>query len=185
MKLLIDSVASPIGDILVVADGTALVALEFAAVEGRMRRALRARYGGLELVPARDPLGACSRLRAYFAGDIRALDDVPADGGGTPFQRRVWSALRRIPAGTTMSYGALARRLRMPTATRAVGHANGQNPISIVVPCHRVIGSDGTLTGYGGGLDRKRWLLEHEGVRLSRKGRTSPARGARESRRSD
>jgi methylated-DNA-[protein]-cysteine S-methyltransferase len=185
MKLLIDRVASPIGDILVVADGTNLVALEFAAVEGRMRRALKARYGGFKLVPARDPLGACSRLRAYLAGDIEALENLPVDGGGTPFQRRVWSALRRIPAGTTMSYGALARRLRMPTATRAVGRANGQNPISIVVPCHRVIGSDGTLTGYGGGLERKRWLLEHEGVRLARQAGARVAGGARKSRRAD
>lgn len=168
MKLMIDRVKSPIGDVLLVADGRKLVALEFAVAEARMRRQLRARYGQAELVPVRDPLGVSSRLRAYFAGDLRAIQGLPVDGGGTPFQHRVWSALCRIPAGTTTSYGALARRLRMPSATRAVGRANGQNPISIVVPCHRVIGSDGTLTGYGGGLGRKRWLLDHEGVRVPR-----------------
>jgi methylated-DNA-[protein]-cysteine S-methyltransferase len=86
---------------------------------------------------------------------------------GTPFQRSVWSALRRIPAGTTTSYGALAEHIERPTAVRAVGHANGANPISVVVPCHRVIGADGSLTGYGGGLDRKRWLLAHEGVAVA------------------
>jgi methylated-DNA-[protein]-cysteine S-methyltransferase len=167
MNLMIDRVQSPIGDILVVVDGANLVALEFVSAEPRMRSTLAARYGRFELVAATDPLGASSRLRAYLGGQIDALDDLPVDGGGTPFQRRVWAALRRIPAGTTTSYGALARRLGMPTATRAVGRANAQNPISVVVPCHRVIGSDGSLTGYGGGLERKRWLLEHEGVQLA------------------
>ncbi|MFO0997928.1 MAG: methylated-DNA--[protein]-cysteine S-methyltransferase [Alphaproteobacteria bacterium] len=166
--LMLGRVASPIGDVLVVADGSSVVAIEFAAAEARLRRALAARYGRVTLTRARDPLGASARLRAYFAGDFGALDDMPIDAGGTAFQRRVWAGLRRIPAGTTTSYGALARRLGVPKAVRAVGHANGANPISIVVPCHRVIGSDGTLTGYGGGLGRKRWLLEHEGVRLGR-----------------
>jgi len=102
-------------------------------------------------------------LSAYFAGDLRAIDAVAVDPEGTPFQRRVWAALRTIPAGTTWSYAELARAVGQPTATRAVGAANGRNPIALVVPCHRVIASDGALGGYGGGLEMKRWLLRHEG----------------------
>jgi methylated-DNA-[protein]-cysteine S-methyltransferase len=101
-------------------------------------------------------------VRAYLAGSYGAIDGIPVDTGGTPFQRRVWSALRRIPAGQTLTYGALARRLGTPAASRAVGRAVSLNPVAIVVPCHRVIGADGRLTGYAGGLDRKRWLLAHE-----------------------
>ncbi|WP_371744667.1 methylated-DNA--[protein]-cysteine S-methyltransferase [Nordella sp. HKS 07] len=105
-------------------------------------------------------------LRAYYAGDIGAVDELATEGGGTPFQERVWAELRRIPVGTTISYGELAVRLGDKKATRAVGLANGRNPISVVVPCHRVIGADGSLTGYGGGVPRKKWLLAHEGVVL-------------------
>ncbi|MHB1862698.1 MAG: methylated-DNA--[protein]-cysteine S-methyltransferase [Gemmatimonadaceae bacterium] len=104
---------------------------------------------------------ARDQLNAYFDGTLTRFD-LPLAAEGTPFQRQVWDALRRIPFGSTMSYGALARALGRPTATRAVGAANGRNPISIVVPCHRVIGADGSLTGFGGGMERKRWLLEHE-----------------------
>jgi len=104
------------------------------------------------------------RLQRYFDGDIAALDDIAVDPVGTPFQRRVWTALRDVRAGTTTSYSELARRIGTPNAVRAVGAANGANPIPIVIPCHRVIGADGRLVGYGGGLDRKRWLLAHEGV---------------------
>ena len=113
---------------------------------------------------ARDPLGVGTRLARYFDGRLDAIDDLPVDPGGTPFQRRVWSALRRLPCGATRSYGALAAGLGKPAASRAVGLANGANPIAIVIPCHRVIGSDGALTGYAGGIARKRWLLEHEGA---------------------
>jgi methylated-DNA-[protein]-cysteine S-methyltransferase len=102
------------------------------------------------------------RLAAYFAGDLFAVDAIETRTGGTPFQRAVWSALRPIPPGTTVSYGELARAIGRPAASRAVGAANGANPIAIVVPCHRVIGANRTLTGYGGGLARKAWLLEHE-----------------------
>jgi methylated-DNA-[protein]-cysteine S-methyltransferase len=105
------------------------------------------------------------RLRAYFAGDLAVLDTIPADPGGTPFQARVWAELRKIPVGSTVSYSELARRADTPDAVRAVGAANGRNPVPIVIPCHRVIGANGTLTGYGGGLDRKQWLLVHEGVK--------------------
>jgi methylated-DNA-[protein]-cysteine S-methyltransferase len=97
-------------------------------------------------------------------GKLDAIDTIPVDTGGTDFQRTVWQALRGIPAGTTLSYGALAAKIGCPRSVRAVGHANGANPISVVIPCHRLIGADGTLTGYGGGLGRKRWLLAHEGV---------------------
>jgi methylated-DNA-[protein]-cysteine S-methyltransferase len=112
-----------------------------------------------------EPSGIAARLRAYFAGDLGALDGIPIRfDGGTPFQREVWEALRTIPLGETISYAELARRVGRPHAYRAVGSANGQNPIGVVVPCHRVIAADGTLGGYGGGLDRKRWLLAHEGA---------------------
>jgi len=105
-------------------------------------------------------------LSRYFEGDIAALDDIAVDLHGTEFQRRVWSALRDIAAGTTISYGELARRIGRPRAVRAVGAANGANPVSLVLPCHRVVGTSGTLTGYGGGLHRKQWLLVHEGAAL-------------------
>jgi methylated-DNA-[protein]-cysteine S-methyltransferase len=103
-------------------------------------------------------------LHRYFGGDLAALDAVPAELNGTPFQKTVWQALRRIPHGTTISYSELAKRIGQPASVRAVGSANGANPVAVIVPCHRVIGADGSLTGYGGGLDRKRWLLAHEGV---------------------
>ena len=106
-----------------------------------------------------------ARLKRYFAGELEAIDDIVVDPAGTPFQQRVWTALRAVRAGTTTSYSALAQRIGAPNAVRAVGAANGANPIPIVIPCHRVIGADGRLVGYGGGLDRKRWLLAHEGVR--------------------
>jgi methylated-DNA-[protein]-cysteine S-methyltransferase len=122
---------------------------------------LTERFGALDFRP-RDPTGMCNRLAAYFAGDLHAFDGVALDAGGTPFQQRVWAALREIPAGETISYLTLARRIGDPTAARAVGAANGSNPIAIVVPCHRVIASDGRLSGYAGGVHRKRWLLDHE-----------------------
>jgi methylated-DNA-[protein]-cysteine S-methyltransferase len=114
---------------------------------------------------ARDPGGLTSALRAYFDGELAAIDGLPLVMEGTDFQRSVWKALSTIPCGETLSYGELARQIGRPKAVRAVGLANGANPIGIVVPCHRVIGADGTLTGYGGGLDRKRWLLAHERAR--------------------
>jgi methylated-DNA-[protein]-cysteine S-methyltransferase len=104
------------------------------------------------------------RLKAFFAGDLEAIDAIPVESAGTPFQRKVWAVLRKIPAGKTWTYSQLAARACKPEAPRAAGAANGLNPISIVVPCHRVIGSDGSLTGYGGGLHRKEWLLTHEGA---------------------
>ena len=169
-------VKSPIGDIVLACSGDALCALEFADAEKRMVAWLRRRFGEFERVDAADPGGVCTRLGNYLLGDLDALDDIVVDGGGTPFQRKVWKGLRRIAAGKVVSYQGLAQRLGMPTSIRAVARANALNPISIVVPCHRVIGSDGSLTGYGGGLPRKRWLLEHEGVVMPSSAKVSRGR---------
>jgi methylated-DNA-[protein]-cysteine S-methyltransferase len=162
MELQIDRVPSPIGLVLLVADGTSLVSLDFEDYEGRMHALLAKRYGKYRLSEARDPLGASDRIAAYFAGDLGAVDEIPVETGGTAFQREVWQGLRRIPSGTVTSYGKLAATLGRPSASRAVGYANSLNPVAIVLPCHRVIGGNRDLTGYAGGLDRKRWLLAHE-----------------------
>jgi methylated-DNA-[protein]-cysteine S-methyltransferase len=161
--LFIDEIRSPIGRIALAARDGRLCALEFGRT--RLARQLAARYPDVPRRRARNPFGVSVKLRAYLAGDLAAVDRIPVDTGGTPFQQRVWRALRRIPAGHTMSYGALARALGVGAAARAVGAANGRNPISLVVPCHRLVGGDAELTGYGGGLWRKRWLLGHEGAR--------------------
>ncbi len=169
LSLFAGSCASPIGKILIVFDDDkAMRALDFEDYEDRMFRLLRRHYGerekGYTMSPRPLPGEFTAALQDYFAGNTQALDGIVVRTGGTPFQKSVWSALRGIPAGTTLSYGALADRLDSPRAVRAVGLANGANPISIVVPCHRVIGADGSLTGYGGGLERKQWLLNHEGA---------------------
>jgi methylated-DNA-[protein]-cysteine S-methyltransferase len=162
MRLFRERVVSPIGTILLVSDGNALHALDFEDFESRALRLLERYYGPCELVPGRAP-GVAERIAAYFSGELTALDAIPVQTGGSQFQRRVWRALRRIPAGSTMSYGRLAAKIGAPTASRAVGLANGANPVALVIPCHRVIGANGGLTGYGGGLWRKAWLLRHEG----------------------
>jgi methylated-DNA-[protein]-cysteine S-methyltransferase len=166
--LLVDRLQTPIGELLIVADRAGkLRTIDWTDHEARMRQLLDRYYGkgGYRLQPACDPGGLTSAMRSYFNGDIDAIDRLPVDeSAGTPFQQSVWRALRNIPTGKTISYAELARRIGKPKAVRAAGLANGQNPISIVVPCHRVIGSNGTLTGYGGGLPRKKWLLEHEGA---------------------
>ena len=164
-RFLLDHLDSPVGRLALVADEEGrLRALGWTEEHERMEQQLRAasRIGDLVLVRAADPGGLASALRAYFGGDLAAIDGLSVETGGTAFQRAVWGALREIPCGATWSYGDLARRIGRPAAVRAVGLANGSNPVAIVVPCHRVIGSDGSLTGYGGGLDRKRWLLAHE-----------------------
>ena len=155
---------SAVGLIVIAALDERLVSLDFGHCRGPMLAGLAARYGPARLKPARDPFGVSGRISAYLAGDLGAVDDILVEPGGTPFQREVWMALRRVPAGTTVTYAQLARTVGRPAAWRAVGAANGQNPVSIVIPCHRMIGSDGSLTGYGGGLHRKRWLLRHEGA---------------------
>jgi methylated-DNA-[protein]-cysteine S-methyltransferase len=162
------TVDTPLGPVLLVARGRRLCALDFAARRDRTVRDLRRRFGAVTLVPAANPAGAARALRDYFRGRLDALNGIAVDLHGTPFQRRVWAALRRIPAGRTLSYSQLAARIGRPAAVRAVGTANGCNPVSIVVPCHRVIASGGGLGGYGGGLDRKRWLLAHEGAHPTR-----------------
>ena len=168
MRLTIDRLSKPIGSLLLVSDDDGRVrALDFGDYEARMLRLLKTFYGDTTLAPGPAPASARRALDAYFAGDLTAIDDVPVATGGTPFQRTVWAALRRIPAGTTTSYGALAATIGRPSAMRAVGLANGSNPVAVIVPCHRVIGADKSLTGYGGNLPRKRWLLEHEGLELS------------------
>ncbi len=155
---------TPIGKLVLFAKGGALVALALDGGEAETRRWLARRFGRFEDEPQDDPAGAVTALRAYFKGDLTALDRVRVDTGGTAFQRSVWAALRRIPRGRTISYGELARRVGRPSAFRAVGAANGSNPVALIVPCHRVIAADGTIGGYGGGLDCKRWLLAHEGA---------------------
>jgi methylated-DNA-[protein]-cysteine S-methyltransferase len=135
-----------------------------AAVSEAGLCALERRFGAFVWLEAADPGGVASALGRYFAGELDALDAIAIDLDGTPFQREVWLALRRIPAGGTWSYSDLARAVSRPQAVRAVGAANGANPLPLVLPCHRVIGSSGRLTGYGGGLDRKEWLLRHEGA---------------------
>ncbi len=166
MKLLIDRIESPLGTMILVADDVSLCALDFESYEARMMGLLQKRYVSVELVESIDPHGFSSKIRAYLAGDYGSLADLPVNAGGTVFQQLVWQGLRSIPVGTTLSYGELATQLGKPTAARAVGLANSLNPVAIVVPCHRVIGAKAKLTGYAGGLDRKQWLLEHEGVNL-------------------
>lgn len=158
-------IETPIGPLILHAHEGVLCGLSFAH-RGEQSWIAR-RWPEAEVRETADPGGLAGRLRAYFDGDLRAIDEIEVDTGGTPFQQRVWRALRDIPVGQTTSYGALAVRVGAPTAVRAVGAANGRNPIAVVIPCHRVIASDGTLCGYGGGLARKQWLLEHEKAALA------------------
>lgn len=155
---------TPTGRMRIVTDEQGrLRALDWDDHETRMMKLLRRHYGA-DAVAFREarPSAASRALQAYFDGDLSAIDPLSTATNGTDFQRKVWDALRRIPAGQSISYGRLAAQISRPGASRAVGLANGSNPIAIVVPCHRVIGADASLTGYGGGLDRKRWLLAHE-----------------------
>jgi methylated-DNA-[protein]-cysteine S-methyltransferase len=162
MLLSLDRIPSPVGEILLVFDGDVLRALDFHDYEVRMRRLLALHYGAPALQRQPAPRALRDPLDRYFAGDFRAIDAITTATGGTEFQREVWIALRQIPPGQTMGYGKLAAMIGRPNASRAVGAANGANPIAIVVPCHRVIGASSALTGYGGGLPRKAWLLDHE-----------------------
>jgi len=164
MTLHYDEFKSPIGRILFVSNGDAICALDFEGYESRLNTLLEKRFGPVEFRKRSDPQHLTRDLQDYFDGDLAALDRVPVCMRGTPFQEQVWKALRTIPAGSTWTYGRLATELGRPLAARAVGHANSQNPIAIIVPCHRVIGSSSSLTGYAGGLDRKQWLLGHEGA---------------------
>lgn len=164
IKLLVDKIDTPIGEFVIVADEEgSLRALDWSSHEARLQKLLKRYCAGFTLTPARNPYGFADVMHAYFSGETQAIDKLPVRFGGTSFQQRVWTALRNIACGTTISYSELARRIDQPNAVRAVGLANGSNPLSIVVPCHRVIGANGNLTGYGGGIERKRWLLAHEG----------------------
>jgi methylated-DNA-[protein]-cysteine S-methyltransferase len=166
----LDRFASPLGDLLLVTDGEgSLRALDFHDYEDRMRGLLRRRYGAFDLRTGRAPASLRASLAAYFGGEIDGLANIRVETGGTAFQALVWAALRAIPAGATTTYGKIAAALGKPKACRAVGLANGANAISIVVPCHRVIGADASLTGFGGGLNRKRWLLDHERAPIGRR----------------
>jgi methylated-DNA-[protein]-cysteine S-methyltransferase len=165
-RLLLDRKPSPIGELLIVTDEAgALRALDFHDHEHRLDRLLRTHYGTLRPDTGTAPSATHSALTAYFDGEFAALGAIPWATNGTAFQHAVWTALTKIPPGQTITYSELARRAGRPAAIRAAGHANGSNPLSIVAPCHRVIGMDGSLTGYGGGIERKRWLLAHEGAR--------------------
>jgi methylated-DNA-[protein]-cysteine S-methyltransferase len=171
LVLQLEHVPSPVGNLTLLTDESERIRiLEFNDHhEDRFRHSLGRQFGpdGVTVVERRDPSNPRRALEAYFAGDLTAIDALTVETRGTPFQREVWAALRGIRVGSTISYGQLATKLDRPKAVRAVGLANGANPVAIVVPCHRVIGSDASLTGYGGGLERKRWLLEHEGVLLA------------------
>jgi methylated-DNA-[protein]-cysteine S-methyltransferase len=161
----LDRLQTPIGVALLVTDsGGVLRALDWEDYAPRMKELLRLQYGAVVLSEARAPKDLRAALTGYFKGDLDRLTAIEWRVAGTPFQQKVWHALPKIPAGTTTSYGALAAKLKAPNAMRAVGHANGSNPISVVIPCHRLIGANGSLIKYGGGLERKRWLLQHEGV---------------------
>jgi methylated-DNA-[protein]-cysteine S-methyltransferase len=165
-ELLIDKIESAIGTMLLVAKDGTLCALDFADYESRMMKLLEKRYGAIQLIEQSNPFGFSDRLRAYLTGAFDSLDVIPVNTGGTPFQQQVWLALRAIPIGSVVTYSELAQKLGKPTAQRAVGMTNSLNPVAIVLPCHRVIGTGNKLTGYAGGLARKQWLLKHEGVTL-------------------
>lgn len=163
LVLTVDRIDTPLGQVLLVTDTDGAVrALDFHDFEPRMLRLLARHCGAFELVAGKAPPAVRDSVVAYFSGDASALDGVPTRTIGTDFQRAIWSALRSIPPGETRTYGQIAAAVGSPRAVRAAGMANGQNPIALIVPCHRVIGANGTLTGYAGGMERKRWLLAHE-----------------------
>ncbi|GAB5071970.1 methylated-DNA--[protein]-cysteine S-methyltransferase [Citrobacter sedlakii] len=169
LTLLEDKIATPLGPLWILCDEQFhLRAVEWEQHSDRMEQLLDIHYraGGYSRIPAKNPGGLADKLADYFAGNIDVIDTLPTANGGTPFQRDVWQMLRTIPKGQVMHYGQMAEQLGRPGAARAVGAANGSNPISIVVPCHRVIGRNGALTGYAGGVQRKEWLLRHEGYLL-------------------
>lgn len=163
MHLRLERWKSPMTTLLLVSDDEGIPrALDFAEKESRMHRLLHLHYRQYMLRDGAAPASVKESLERYFDGNIDALADIQVATNGTPFQRKVWKTLREIPSGTTISYGRLATEVGHPGASRAVGAANGANPIGIVVPCHRVIGAGGKLTGYAGGLSHKKWLLDHE-----------------------
>jgi methylated-DNA-[protein]-cysteine S-methyltransferase len=165
------SIDSPIGELTCLVREGVLVGVEFDGGRGATVGYVRRRFPDETIADVYEAGGVRASFDRYFAGDAGALDGLAVDPGGTPFQTRVWMTLREIGAGTTWSYAELAERVGSPAAVRAVGAANGANPIPLVLPCHRVIGRNGKLVGYGGGLARKEWLLRHEGVGSTEAGR--------------
>lgn len=164
--LLLDRMATPIGELILIADEQGILrAIDWADHQVRLMKLLnihcQANY--FQLSKQRNPGGFTEAMQQYFAGELAVIDHLPIMTAGSEFQRTVWRQLRQIPCGEILTYGELAKRIGRPTASRAVGMANGSNPISIVLPCHRVIGAQGALTGYAGGIQRKQWLLQHEG----------------------
>lgn len=166
-------ITSPIGELTCLVRSDVLVGVAFDGDAGGTVEKVRRRFAGEVVRDAREAGGVRAAFEGYFGGDPLALDALAVDPGGTPFQVKVWMSLREIEAGQTRSYQDVARRVGSPAAVRAVGAANGANPIPLVLPCHRVIGKNGTLVGYGGGMERKTWLLRHEGAL----GRASPGAG--------
>ncbi len=166
MNLCLSEHHSPLGPFTVVTRGETLCVAAFSDSAGGLLRALPRRYPHLPLSPGPAPAAVEAAFQAYWSAELGALDSLPVEAGGTSFQARIWAALREIPAGQTISYAELSRRVGSPGASRAAGSANGANPISIVIPCHRVIRGDGDLCGYAGGVKRKHWLLTHEGAKL-------------------
>ncbi|CNE60673.1 putative methylated-DNA--protein-cysteine methyltransferase [Yersinia nurmii] len=167
----IDRTDTPAGELVIICDSEHnLRAIDWVDHYERLLKLLTSHYGPntFTLIEKANPGGLTDKMQRYFAGELDIIDGLPVKTAGTAFQRQVWQELRNIPCGKTLSYGELAQRIGRPTASRAVGMANGLNPISIVVPCHRVIGASGSLTGYAGGVERKRWLLAHEGYLLAR-----------------
>lgn len=162
MQLAVERIITPIGPLLITHDGEALANIAFADREERRAKELERDFPNADVKRARKASHFAAALARYFEGEIRAIDKLPVLNFGTAFQRQCWKALRRVPPGTTRTYGDHARAIGRPAAPRAVGAANGFNPISIVVPCHRLIGARGSLVHYGGGLERKRWLIDHE-----------------------
>jgi methylated-DNA-[protein]-cysteine S-methyltransferase len=163
--LTLDTLQTPIGTARLITDEKGVLrAFNWTDYEPQMRAWVARHYPQARLREGEGPARAA--FAAYFSGDARALETVPWRASGTAFQLQVWTALCTIPLGETLSYAGLATRIGRPKAVRAVGLANGANPVAVIVPCHRVIGANGSLTGYGGGLDRKQWLLAHEGVSL-------------------
>ena len=158
--------AAPFEEIIIAVDDGKLAALDFNGYEERMQRLLAKRYAGVKFAEKSNPCGFAACLRSYLAGELDALNEIPVEPGGTEFQRAAWQALRTIPAGHTATYSEQAARIGKPKAVRAIGAANGQNPVAIVLPCHRVVGANGSLTGYAGGVATKVWLLRHEGAAL-------------------
>jgi methylated-DNA-[protein]-cysteine S-methyltransferase len=162
MRLIVERLATPIGPVLITHDGKVICNTEFEDSEDRRAQELAQHFPGATFARARARSPFTEALKRYFDGDIRAIDQLPLARIGTPFQQRAWKELRKIPPGETRGYGEQARILGNPSAARAVGRANGQNPNAIIVPCHRLRGADGSLVHYGGGLERKRWLIDHE-----------------------